>query len=69
MGCPEHDFGIFTKCLSVCDTDLLAMPARKLMDGIRWNFIFSCILTKTGAEYILVPIAQEVPLFEFFRFL
>ena len=53
LGWPEHDFTIFTKCLSVdqsvcvghkyCGTKIVA---QNLIDWIAWNFIFSCIFTK-----------------------
>ena len=68
--CPEYVFTIFAKWLtSVCDTDFEATLAQKQMNGIAGNFIFSCILTWTGADYILAHIAQEVPmLFEIFDF-
>ena len=73
LGCPEYDFTIFTKCLSVsrsdgrsvCDRNFETALAQRWMNVIERNFIFSCILAWTDADYILVHIAQEVP----FRFL
>ena len=51
---PEHDFSIFMKylfvLLSVCDKYFLAVTVEKLMDEIPWHFIFSVILTWTGAD-------------------
>ena len=44
LGCPEHDFTIYTKCLSICNTDFMAALAQKLMDGIAWNYTLSCII-------------------------
>ena len=41
LGCPEHDFIISGKCLSVCDKNFVASVARELMHRIQWNFIFS----------------------------
>ena len=31
---PEHDFNIFTKCLSVCDANVVAALEQKLIGGI-----------------------------------
>ena len=42
LGCPEQDFTIFTKFLSVCDANFVAALEQKLMGGIAWNFTFSC---------------------------
>ena len=50
LGCPKHDFTIFTKCLSVCDTNFVAALEQKLMCEGAWNLIFSCILLQIGAD-------------------
>ena len=52
LGYSEHDFTIFKNiyvCLYVsryvCDRNSVAALAEEFIDGIAWNFIFSCILT------------------------
>ena len=50
LECPEHDFTIFTKCLSVCDTNFVAALEQKQMGKYAWNLIFSCILIQTRAD-------------------
>ena len=46
LGCPEHDFTISEKCLSVCvcDKKFVGSVAPELMHIILWNFIFNIIL-------------------------
>ena len=34
LGCPKHDFTIFTKCLSLCDTNFVATLEQKQIGGI-----------------------------------
>ena len=34
LGCPEHDFIIFTKCLFLCDTNIVAALEQKPMREI-----------------------------------
>ena len=75
LGCPEHDFTIFTKCLAACrsaclfDTNFVATLEQKLMGRFAWNFISNCSLIWIRADKSLVYIDQEVPLlFEIFDF-
>ena len=35
LGCPYHYFTIFTKSLSVCDTNIVAALAQKLIEFIK----------------------------------
>ena len=73
LGCLEHDFTLFTKCVCVCDTNLVTALEHKLIGRFAWSCIdwFKLILIEADcADKILVPIAQKVPLlFEIFNFL
>ena len=70
LGCPEHNFRIYIYKMSVCKRNYVATVAKKLWTE-QWNFTFSWISTKIGADYILMHITSEILLmleiFDFFN--
>ena len=70
FGFPAHDLTIFTKYLSVWDTNIITAQEQKFMKGIILNFIFSFILIYTSVGKILVYFALDCLLvFKSFDFL